>query len=291
MTTMTSFLFFRSNSTSMIYHREFIHPKSNTWVVFVHGAGGSNVVWFRQLKEFKKHFNVLLVDLRGHGKSKPSDVDEDSEYSFDEVAMDVIAIMDHLEIKKAHLVGISLGCIVVRAIDKLSPGRAESIILGGAVIQFNKTIKVLIGMAKILNSVLPYMWLYKINALILMPYRRHRESRNIFIKEAIKLGEKEFRKWMKLTREIKANLNEFLHREPSAPVLYLMGDGDHMFLPMVADLVKKQVNAKLEIIKNSGHCCNLDQAGVFNELCIRFINTTSGSQKFRQFNAQTGMVK
>lgn len=263
----------------MIYHRQFNHPKSKTWVVFVHGAGGSNIVWFRQLKEFKKQFNVLLVDLRGHGKSKPVLQEEDSPYSFEEVAHDVIHIMDHLEIGKAHLVGISLGCIVIRAIDKLAPGRAESIILGGAIIQFNKTISVLISMAKILNSVLPYMWLYKLNALILMPYRRHRESRNVFIQEAIKLGEKEFRKWMKMTREIKANLNEFLHREPSAPVLYLMGDGDHMFLPMVAELVKKQVNAKLEIIKNSGHCCNLDQAGSFNEISIHFIKRISDTKE------------
>jgi len=259
----------------MLYHRQFINQKSKTWVVFVHGAGGSNVVWFRQLKEFKKHFNVLLVDLRGHGKSKPALTEKDEQYSFDEVALDVIHIMDHLNIQKAHLVGISLGCIVIRAIDKLAPGRAESIILGGAILQFNKTLKVLISMAKILNSVLPYMWLYKLNALILMPYRRHRESRNIFIKEAIKLGETEFKKWMRLTREIKQNLNEFLYREPSAPVLYLMGDGDHMFLPMVSDLVKKQINAKLEIIKNSGHCCNLDQAGVFNEISIHFIKRNS----------------
>jgi len=271
----------------MIYHRKFIHQRSKTWVVFVHGAGGSNGVWFRQLKEFKKHFNVLLVDLRGHGKSKPESSERDSDYSFDDIALDVIQIMDHLQIQKAHLVGISLGCIVIRAIDKLAPGRAESIILGGAIIQFNKTLKVLISMAKILNSVLPYMWLYKLNALILMPYRRHRESRNIFIQEAIKLGEKEFGRWMKMSREIKTNLNEFLRREPSAPVLYLMGDGDHMFLPMVTDLVKKQVNAKLEIIENSGHCCNLDQANLFNEISILFIKKNSkivneGNGTFRQ---------
>ncbi|HZL11820.1 MAG TPA: alpha/beta hydrolase [Prolixibacteraceae bacterium] len=266
----------------MIYHRKFIHPKSKTWVVFVHGAGGSNVVWFRQLKDFKKHFNVLLVDLRGHGKSKPIDQEKDSGYSFEEVAMDVIRLMDYYEIQKAHLVGISLGCVVIREIDKLAPDRAESIILGGAIIQFNKTLKALIGMAKILNSVLPYMWLYKINALILMPYRSHRESRNVFIQEAIKLGEKEFGKWMKMTREIKSNLNYFLKKEPSAPVLYLMGDGDHMFLPMVTDLVKRQLNARLEIIKNSGHCCNLDQANMFNEISIHFIKRNSGKKEILQ---------
>jgi len=268
----------------MIYHRKFIHPKAKTWVVFIHGAGGSNVVWFKQLKEFKKQFNVLLVDLRGHGKSKPSKSEDDLNYSFDEVAMDVIKIMDYLEIKKAHFVGISLGCIVIRAIDKLAPRRAESIILGGAIIQFNKTIKVLISIAKILNSVLPYMWLYKLNARILMPSKKHQESRNIFIQEAIKLGESEFRKWIRMTREIKSNLNDFLYREPSAPVLYLMGDGDHMFLPMVIDLVKKQVNAHLEIIKNSGHCCNLDQAGIFNDISIRFIKRNSNKQEIPQLN-------
>lgn len=263
----------------MIYHRKFVHQKSRTWVVFVHGAGGSNGIWFRQLKEFKKHFNVLLVDLRGHGKSKPEITEQDTDYSFDEIALDVIHIMDHLQIAKAHLVGISLGCIVIRAIDKLAPGRAESIVLGGAIIQFNKTLKVLISMAKILNSILPYMWLYKLNALILMPYRRHRESRNVFIKEAVKLGEKEFGRWLKLSREIKSNLNEFIGREPSSPVLYVMGDGDHMFLPMVTDLVKRQVNSTLEIIKDSGHCCNLDQARLFNEISIHFI--TNHSQEGR----------
>ena len=120
----------------MLYHKTFNHKKSKTWVVFVHGAGGSNVVWFRQLREFKKHFNVLLVDLRGHGKSK-KEYSKEEIYKFDEIAWDVIHTMDHLKIEKAHFVGISLGCIVIRAMDKLAPGRAESIILGGAIIRFN----------------------------------------------------------------------------------------------------------------------------------------------------------
>ncbi|MDG1186289.1 MAG: alpha/beta fold hydrolase, partial [Schleiferiaceae bacterium] len=40
------------------------------WVTFVHGAGGSSTIWYKQLKAFSSNFNVLLIDLRGHGRSK-----------------------------------------------------------------------------------------------------------------------------------------------------------------------------------------------------------------------------
>lgn len=255
----------------MIFHKKFEHSESHTWVVFVHGAGGSNVVWYRQLRDFKKHFNVLLIDLRGHGKSKMTNLTIAEQYRFDEIAVDVIDIMNHLHIEKAHFVGISLGCIVIRAIDKLAPGRAESIILGGAIIQFNKKINVLVNTARLLNSILPYMWLYKLNALILMPSKSSAPARKLFIQEAIKLGKAEFSKWLRMSHEIKSQLNDFLHREASVPVLYLMGDRDHMFLPMVMDLVRKQFNSTLKVIRNSGHCCNLEQPDVFNRMSILFI--------------------
>ncbi len=92
----------------------------------------------------------------------------------------------------------------------------------------------------------------------------------------MRLGEREFLKWLKMTSEIKDNLQEFLIKEASVPVLYIMGEHDHMFLPMVTNLVKKHFNSQLEVILNSGHVCNLDQPDVFNERSIQFIKSISG---------------
>ena len=44
--------------------------KNAPWVTFIHGAGGSSSIWFKQIRRFSKNFNLLLIDLRGHGASK-----------------------------------------------------------------------------------------------------------------------------------------------------------------------------------------------------------------------------
>jgi len=78
-----------------------------------------------------------------------------------------------------------------------------------------------------------------------------------------------------MTGEIRHNLKEFIVKEASAPVLYLMGERDHMFLPMVSELVKKHFNSTLQIINDSGHVCNIDQPDDFNQRSIRFIKSIS----------------
>ena len=54
----------------MLYYKKYELSPEKDWVVFVHGAGGSSSIWYRQIRAFRQHFNVLLLDLRGHGNSK-----------------------------------------------------------------------------------------------------------------------------------------------------------------------------------------------------------------------------
>ena len=54
----------------MLYHKKFLNDPDKDWVIFIHGAGGSSSIWFKQVRAYQEEFNVILVDLRGHGKSK-----------------------------------------------------------------------------------------------------------------------------------------------------------------------------------------------------------------------------
>jgi pimeloyl-ACP methyl ester carboxylesterase len=51
----------------MINYTIYENETSSQWVTFVHGAGGSSSIWFKQIRDFKKQYNVLLLDLIRYG--------------------------------------------------------------------------------------------------------------------------------------------------------------------------------------------------------------------------------
>lgn len=261
-------------TTEVLYHKVYLHPSGNTdWVTLVHGAGGSSTIWYKQLRDFKKHFNVLLLDLRGHGNSKNPFQEwlNQEGYQFSDICDDVVKLLNHLKISKSHFVGISLGTIIIREISERYPERVQKMVLGGAVIRFNLKSRILVRLAHALKRILPFIWIYKIYAHILMPKKRHEKSRNLFINEAKKIYQKEFLRWIKITSQIKPLMKLFREKSPKHPTLYLMGDEDYMFLPSVQLVAAQHDNSYLEIVPKSGHVCNVDQPDYFNQKALSFL--------------------
>ena len=88
----------------MLHFKTYINDQSEEWVTFIHGAGGSSTIWYKQLKEFKKAFNILLIDLRGHGNSKSLGLTTISKYTFDTISNDILEVIIHLKIKSSHFI-------------------------------------------------------------------------------------------------------------------------------------------------------------------------------------------
>lgn len=258
----------------MLYTKTYEKSPDHEWVVFIHGAGGSSSIWFRQIKAYSEEFNVLLVDLRGHGKSKDMSTLKKyykEQYSFRTVSRDVLEALDKNQITQAHFVGVSLGTIIIRTIAEMNPDIVLSAVMCGAITRMNIRSRILVFLGHTFKKLVPFIWLYKLFAWIIMPKKNHEESRSLFVGEAKNLARKEFLKWFKLTYDINPILKYFKEKEMDAPTLYVMGEEDHMFLPPVRKMIQDFNHSYLEVVTGSGHVVNVDKPDEFNEISLRFL--------------------
>jgi len=94
-------------------------------LVLITGMGADHRSWFRQVSDFQRYYQVITFDSRGIGKTdRPTEL-----YSFKTLADDVIGLMDHLALDKAHLLGLSLGGIVAQEIAIDHPDRVRKLVL------------------------------------------------------------------------------------------------------------------------------------------------------------------
>jgi pimeloyl-ACP methyl ester carboxylesterase len=101
-------------------------------VLLIHGFGASiEAQWEGPgiLKGLAKDFRVIAYDSRGHGKSgKPHDPQKYGK----ELVEDAVRLLDHLKIKKAHVVGYSMGALIAAKLLVTHPDRLLTVTLGGA---------------------------------------------------------------------------------------------------------------------------------------------------------------
>ncbi|MFK3987336.1 MULTISPECIES: alpha/beta fold hydrolase [Exiguobacterium] len=264
----------------MLHYKTYTLSDDHPWVIFIHGAGGSLSHWYRQIRPFKKKYNVLLLDLRGHGGSYNEEQSLNqplNAYTLDVVVEDVVEVMDHLKIEKGHMVGLSLGTIVIQAMFEHHPERIASVVLGGAIVKFNVRSTLLIRLGSLVQSFVPYMWLYQLFAWILLPKKRHKKSRMMFVRDAANLCQREFIRWFKMTENMNPLLRHFSSIETNVPILYIMGDEDYMFLEAVERTAKHQPTARVQVVSDSGHVVNVDQPDHFNSISMAFIDQQVGS--------------
>jgi pimeloyl-ACP methyl ester carboxylesterase len=259
----------------MLYYKTYLNEDSAEWVVFIHGAGGSSVVWYKQIQAYCRHFNLLLIDLRGHGRSAGGPAMKRFDYSFESITLDIVEVLDHLKIRHAHFVGVSLGTIIIRKLAELHQEYVKSMIMVGAISRLNFKSRFFVKLGRLFHNVMPYMWLYRVLAYVIMPRDDARESRNLFVQEAQKLARKEFVRWFMLTRRLTAKLNKMEEDESGIPILYVMGENDHMFLAPIRERVKKFKNQTLNVVEKCGHVVNIEKAAIFNKISIEFITKLS----------------
>jgi len=77
-------------------------------VILLHGGLANSNYWGNQVPALAKHYQVIVMDSRGHGRSTRNE----QPYGYDLMASDVVGLMDFLKIQKAAVVGWSDGAIL-----------------------------------------------------------------------------------------------------------------------------------------------------------------------------------
>jgi pimeloyl-ACP methyl ester carboxylesterase len=102
---------------------------SGTPLIFIHEFAGDYRSWEPQMRFFARYYRCIAYNARGF---PPSDIPEDAaRYSQAHARDDVIAVLDHLAIDKAHVVGLSMGGFAALHVGITYPQRARSLVIAG----------------------------------------------------------------------------------------------------------------------------------------------------------------
>jgi 3-oxoadipate enol-lactonase len=92
-------------------------------LLFLHGTGGNRAYFEAQFEHFKRDYRVIACDLRGHGEStKPK-----TGYDVSAFSSDILALLNHLDVSSAVLIGHSLGGMIALDLAVCHPERVHSI--------------------------------------------------------------------------------------------------------------------------------------------------------------------
>jgi pimeloyl-ACP methyl ester carboxylesterase len=102
---------------------------SGTPLIFIHEFAGDHRSWEPQMRFFSRYFRCITYAARGF---PPSDIPEDGgRYSQAHARDDVVAVLDHLKIDRAHVVGLSMGGFAALHVGITHPKRARSLVIAG----------------------------------------------------------------------------------------------------------------------------------------------------------------
>jgi 3-oxoadipate enol-lactonase len=115
----------RSGALRIAYElRGTVHGR-RPWLVLVQGMGFDRLGWGPVLGKLRGRFRLVLVDNRGCGRSdRPA-----GSFSVADMAGDVVAVLDAAGIRRAHVLGASLGGMVAQELAITRPERVEGLVL------------------------------------------------------------------------------------------------------------------------------------------------------------------
>jgi len=253
-------------------------------LLLIMGFATDSTAWLLQTPEFAKHYRTVVFDNRGVGRSsKPA-----GPYTIHEMADDALGLLDHLGIRRTHVLGLSMGGMIAQELTLRHPERVQKLVLAATYPEpdadVERTRQFTLGkmggtvtaegaMQIDLKAIDPLLLFQHLLPLVFNPEFIATQLPRLmqlfggalqygFSMEAI-VGQMEALVGHKAT--------DRLHRI-TAPTLVLTGDADRLIPPANSDILARHIpGATLVKIPGGSHGFNIEQPELFNRTVLEFL--------------------
>ena len=240
-------------------------------VVFIHGLGSSARDWENQIGFFSKIYQVILFDVRGHGKSdKPP-----GPYSIPLFSRDLIALLEALQIGPVHVVGISMGGMIGLQLAVDAPELVKSLVVvnsGPEMVVRTLKERIQIWQRFLIVRLLGMRKMGEVLSGRLFPKPEQGELRKIFVEHWAENDPRAYRDAMSAL--VGWSVSEQLEKI-ACPVLVVAADEDYTPIEAKSTYVKRLQHGELVVIADSRHATPVEQPDEFNKVVMAFLQSTA----------------
>ncbi|MDR2533653.1 MAG: alpha/beta hydrolase [Tannerellaceae bacterium] len=241
--------------------------KNGEAIAFLHPAFSCHRCFDKQVDDFSKQYRVITIDMLGHGSTGVGK----SKDKIASTSIHLAEIIAQENIKRVHVVGVSLGSLLAQDFALKYPNKTHSLtVLGGYNIHREQK-----AIAKLQQREM-FKWLLKI-IFSMDAFRRYTASKAVIDKlEQVHFYEsaKQFtRKSFTVMSGLDKLTADKPHIQSSYPLLILSGDNDvELSITLAKQWHEDIPGSEIHIIENAGHCANMDNPERFNEILMEFIS-------------------
>ena len=217
-------------------------------LVLLHGGGGIGANWELIFKKPPAGFQLIVPDLRGHGRStNPS-----TEFTFRQCSLDVFALLDHLGVERFKAIGMSMGAKTLLHMATEQPARAEAMTLVSATPYFPEQARAVMRRVSTAD---------------------HTEAEWRQMREWHKHGDEQIRALWRLADAFKDSYTDMNFTPPllstiTARTLIVHGDRDPLYpVNLATEMYAAIPRSYLWVIPNGGH------GPIFGDMADGFVKT------------------
>jgi 3-oxoadipate enol-lactonase len=247
------------------------HAGDGEFLILMHGIGGNRSNWTEQVDAYSPHFHTVSWDARGYGGSD----DYDGPLDFADFSHDLARVLDHFEVERAHVLGLSMGGRIAQDFYARYPDRVKTLVLVATFSGFKNFTqaekqrfvdlrrKPLVEEGKEPRDIAPVV------AKTLVGPHATDEQYQRLVASMEKLHKESYIKTVEATTYYDRTLEL---EKIAVPTLLVYGEHDPLTRPELGEQMAAKIpGCEFVIIPKAGHLINMEQAQAFDTAVLDFL--------------------